>query len=385
MSTPPRNTDSAHDTVLDAIDTKDKAGAPMDFGGDDIKASATDAFITKDNLPVRSISLEQQQRLFSQLTSEFGISQLQMVEAGAFSLAMVVRFALGLSAEGGASIGVINDSLAGAIAVAGIRHLTNSGAQSAIFIVSDTVSSDTVITCAATITCTANTESDVNGSVAANTSRDATSSDALQSLSPLLRQQLIPLIRSGLDVYFLSPTLPPHPLHELLPLAHNVIVGFGASDPIQPIDTSKMGFLIEALNDAMAPIHCIDYPPGLDPVTGKANSNTVFASSTLSLGLPLSGLIQAADYVGRHYLCDISLPPLLLAEQGLEIPFIFSDQPVKQIFPVAARGIESKHQRSDASDSTSYNSTSRSALEALEGLAEEAQRTIAEEKANNNS
>lgn len=372
MSNTPQNTDSTNETAPDAIDTKDKAGSPIESEDSDIKAAAADAFITKDNLLVTSISLEQQQRLFNQLTSEFGISQLQMVEAGAFSLAMVVRFALGLSAEGGASIGVIQDSLAGAITVAGIRHLTNSGAQSAIFIVSDKVSSDTVI-------------ASPSLSGAANPTLEANNSDALQSLSPLLRHQLIPLIRSGLEVYFISPTLPPHSLHELLPLAHNVIVGFGAADPLQPLDTGKMGFLIEALNDAMAPIHCIDYPPGLDPVTGKATSNTLCASSTLSLGLPLRGLIRAADYVGRHYLCDISLPPLLLAEQGLELPFIFSDQPVKQIFPVAANGIASKPQRSDNADSTSSNSTSSSALETLEGLAEEAARTIAADKAGTSS
>jgi hypothetical protein len=307
----------------------------------------TGAFLTKDGLAVTSISWTERLRLFTQLDADFGLTPLQMVEAGAFSLAMVVRFALGLSAEGGASIAVIQDSLAGAIAVAGVRHLTNSGAQSAIFIVSDQVNSDTII----------------NAPTSTNPGENKFDDHhkALNTLSPLLRQQLAPLIRSGLEIHFLSPTLPPHSLHELLPLAHNVIVGFGGLETSHPTDTSKMGFLIEALNDAMTPIHCIDYPPGIDPITGKASANTIFASSTLSLGLPLSGLSKSADYIGRHYLCDISIPPLLLAEHGIDLPFIFADQPVKQIFP-------SNH---DAATPTTVT---------LEGLAAEAQQSLKQER-----
>jgi len=72
----------------------------------------------------------------------------------------------------------------------------------------------------------------------------------------------------------------------------------------------------------------IDVPAGLDSDNGNTISNTSFkASSTLSLGLFKSGLIQdsAIDFVGRIERLDIGIPQKILAElpetQPLRISF----------------------------------------------------------------
>jgi hypothetical protein len=60
----------------------------------------------------------------------------------------------------------------------------------------------------------------------------------------------------------------------------------------------------------------------------------LFASSTLSLGLPLAGLSGGRDRVGRHYVCDVSFSKEIFARAGVAWTPLFAEQPVVQIFPV---------------------------------------------------
>jgi hypothetical protein len=54
----------------------------------------------------------------------------------------------------------------------------------------------------------------------------------------------------------------------------------------------------------------------------------------LSLGAPLKGLNPGKNYVGRHYLCDISFSHAIYQKHGGDLSGFFSDQPVIQIYPL---------------------------------------------------
>jgi hypothetical protein len=101
---------------------------------------------------------------------------------------------------------------------------------------------------------------------------------------------------------------------------------------------SLFATLHEVLNEAATPVHCVECPGGLNPDTGTAQTDVLYASSTLSLGLPLLGLHAGREYTGRHYVCDTSCPRALIsavfgAEAAEAYPRVFGEQPVVQVSP----------------------------------------------------
>ena len=58
---------------------------------------------------------------------------------------------------------------------------------------------------------------------------------------------------------------------------------------------------------------------------GIPGNPCINAAATLTLALPKSGLLthQAAEYVGELYLADISVPPDLYRQIGIEVPKLF--------------------------------------------------------------
>lgn len=246
-------------------------------------------FYTKLGAPLPSVSPSVHHGLRDKLLNHFSISQDQTIEAASYSMAMVVRYALGLSAQDGISLGVISDNEAGCIVAATLRHLENGGARTQVFILGEI-------------------------------------GQSLDSLSPLLMKHLNPLIAMGVPVGFLIKHLPPHDFRLQLEQSHNVLCALADED------SSRIRFLIDALNDSPTPSHSVTGPPGVNLETGLPTAHPLFSSSTLSLGLPLSGLHKGNEFVGRHYVCDISLPQKLLKENDINCPILFSEQPVQQIF-----------------------------------------------------
>ncbi len=221
------------------------------------------------------------------LQAEYGITTAQIVEASSYSMAMVVRFALGLSSEGGEVVAIVDDCLAGYTVLATARHLVNSGAKAHIFLGSDSSSVD-------------------------------------------LELQLKPLLRTGVPIDPLPAEISEDsPLAQLIGSSHNLLLGIykdgQASNP-------RYNSLISTLNELQTPIHCVEAPNGIDPNTGEQQEPVLFASSTLSLGAPLAGLFKSSDLAGRHYLCDISIASALYTSEGFDLSPLFSEQPVLQIF-----------------------------------------------------
>jgi NAD(P)H-hydrate repair Nnr-like enzyme with NAD(P)H-hydrate epimerase domain len=214
---------------------------------------------------------------------DLGISPLQVAEAASYSMAMVVRYALGLSATGGRVCALVGDSIAGAVALATLRHLVNAGAEGLIL----TVSKE----------------------------------------AKLLVPQLAPLSKMGVPLEVLSAATS---LGEIAASCHNVIFGlFGTTGA-----DSLLQEIVSVLNEQQTPIHTIEAPLGLDLQTGAVSRQALFASSTLSLGAPYSALNPGQECVGRHYLCDISFTQAMYQKYGDDLSPLFAEQPVTQIFPI---------------------------------------------------
>ena len=101
----------------------------------------------------------------------------------------------------------------------------------------------------------------------------------------------------------------------------DALIGYGLSgDPRQPV----AGWIDQA-NNSGNPILALDAPSGLDTTSGTPGNPCIKAAATLTLALPKSGLLTppAAGYVGELYLADISVPPELYRQIGVEVPNMF--------------------------------------------------------------
>lgn len=227
--------------------------------------------------------------LLKTLNEKYYVSSIQIIESASFSLAMVIRSHLGLSAEGG-KIGIIaKDNLAGSLALAAARRLYNAGTNSTIII----------------------------------------PQKELGNLSKDFQLQAEAVSALGLELLVIDPKENEDSLNELFQSSDNVLMGTFDNNAYKD---DNLNFLADMLNELSTPIHSIICPHGICQDTGKKLSTPIYSSSTLSLGIPLSGLNEANDFLGRHYICEISVPKeeaKLLAN----IPeTLFAEQPVCQIF-----------------------------------------------------
>ncbi len=228
--------------------------------------------------------------LFQLRKSEYGLTDSQLIEASSYSLAMVARFALGLSAREGRVCALVGDSLASCICLATLRHLINSGAEGIILFIGQRP--------------------------------DSPSSE--------FALQLKPLERMGAHFETWSLDNPQH-IRALFGSCHNILCGLHGAMTPQDIFSKQV---IDLLNDIQTPVHCVIQPPGVDPDSGLKDPVPLFASSTLSLGAPLQGLFTGHEYAGRHYLCDVSFTSELYKKHGTDLSPLFAEQPVIQIFPL---------------------------------------------------
>ena len=117
---------------------------------------------------------------------------------------------------------------------------------------------------------------------------------------------------------------------EKADLIIDALIGYGLSgDPRPPV----AGW-IEAANNAGPPILALDAPSGLDTTSGIPGKPCIQATATLTLALPKSGLMasQARPYVGDLYLADISVPPELYRRIGVEVPKLFVEDTIVEIY-----------------------------------------------------
>ena len=227
--------------------------------------------------------------IFSELVQTYGITIPQICEAASYSMAMVVRVALGLSADRAVIGALVTDSLSGWTALAAVRHLVNAGSVCQLV--------------------------------------------GVQLPDPLSEQfklQLRPLEKMGAELVRWNDASQNPQMSQLVLDCHAVLCGlFSASGPPGAFEENIAG----VINELQTPIHTIQCPLGVDPDDGSHRRGAIVSSSTISLGMPLMGLHKAHDFVGRHYLCDISLTRQLYQKGGSDLTPLFAEQPVIQIFP----------------------------------------------------
>lgn len=252
-------------------------------------------FITPSEFEFPAVSTEQATQIRSALKDRLKITCTHISEAASYSMAMVARFALGLSADRADVCVFANHSLAGVVALATTRHLFNAGSQAKIFVFKSCLPEN-----------------------------------------PAFLAELEILKAMGIEIQDVEAEIDEQTstkLNEAILASHNVILGL--------FDVKLKGQqykkLVEILNEARTPVHCIDCPLGLDADSGTPSDSPLFASSTLSLGTVFNGLYAGETYVGRHYLCDISLNKDLYVSVGHDLTPLFSEQPVIKIFPKKAK------------------------------------------------
>jgi len=89
--------------------------------------------------------------------------------------------------------------------------------------------------------------------------------------------------------------------------------------------TGRVAEPIVAANSSGHRITSLDLPSGLQADDGTASDPTIRATTTLTLALPKAGLLrrEAAAHVGRLYLADISVPPLVYRRMGVSTGNLF--------------------------------------------------------------
>jgi hypothetical protein len=85
------------------------------------------------------------------------------------------------------------------------------------------------------------------------------------------------------------------------------------------------------MNESAVPAHAIGTPVGISPDKRFIENEALYASSTLSLGLPLEALNHNTDLIGRHYLCDMSWGLQQYRQVGFDGTPLFAEQPVVRL------------------------------------------------------
>jgi NAD(P)H-hydrate epimerase len=114
-------------------------------------------------------------------------------------------------------------------------------------------------------------------------------------------------------------------------LVIDALIGYGLhGDP-----RGRTADLIAWARAGPAPVLALDGPSGLDMDTGSQGAPCVHADATMTLALPKPGLV-ASEAVGRLYLADISVPPLLYARIGVTPRSLFSEERVVELHVATA-------------------------------------------------
>lgn len=245
---------------------------------------------TKADISVPSVSPLILAQIRQAMTEEYGINLSAIIEACAFSFAMVSRFALGLSASGAKSACIINDTFAGCVALATARQLINAGAEVELIF-----------------------------------------AGSLDNVSQQIEQQLNILGAYGLPLTVWSNPNDSSNISDILSTCHNSLLGLCSLQGLQTTDIKFVKSINSLLNELTTPIYAAEFPTQVDLETGSSLGEPLYASATVTFGLPLQGAEKSEDYVGRLYVCDSLIPKPLYERYGFNCQELFSEQPVQQL------------------------------------------------------
>ena len=254
----------------------------------EIQPASSALYHSVTGLQVPGVTIEQFNNLINELETTFLVSLPQVVEASAYSFSMVVRHALGLSAQGGIISIIASNSISGLVALHSARYLSHAGA----------------------------------GVHVVTIDAEEKTQEKTSELFTLAKRSLAALGVILIDINSVQRLRTW--ISTSCERSQHILIGCGENASLKYLPALGL------LNEAICPVHCVQFPPGTNCQTGEATEGAIFASSVLSLGVPLNGLASARERVGRHYICDISLPTSLTDENGIR-KSLFHDQPVQTL------------------------------------------------------
>jgi NAD(P)H-hydrate repair Nnr-like enzyme with NAD(P)H-hydrate epimerase domain len=243
----------------------------------DMKSEYQKYFITPSGVKLDCLTKSEFENLLNRLNEEYCLTHFQVIESAAICLSMVVKHSLSYNTLD-ANITLFADySFKGAITLAAGRILANSGAKVSIYLLGDDLDYGLILS----------------------------SKLALQALNIEVKSDITST-----------------EFKEVVSYTNQFVLG---------IDTKNIISypFISQLNNIITPIHSVQMPIGIDDDTVIA-TKSVFASTTLSIGVPLASLTENRDVIGKHYLCDISIPYYQLGLSKNREP-IFSNQPLIEL------------------------------------------------------
>jgi NAD(P)H-hydrate epimerase len=110
-------------------------------------------------------------------------------------------------------------------------------------------------------------------------------------------------------------------------LVVDALIGYSLHGPPR----GRVAELIGWANGSGASVLSLDVPSGLEATTGIACKPCIRAAATMTLGLPKTGLEGAPGIVGRLFLTDISIPPLVYERIGLKVPRLFDRNAIVEL------------------------------------------------------
>ena len=236
--------------------------------------------ISHQNLP--ALTTAQMVEVDRLMMEEFGIQLLQMMENAGRNLADLAQAMLGGEALDRPVLVLAGRGNNGGGGLAAARHLANRGAEVQVVL-----------------------------------------ARPMESFADAPAQQLEALLAMGVSVMDAGDgwELPS------ADLILDAIIGYGLKG--DPRDAAAD--LIQLANSHPAPILALDAPSGLDAGSGRLYHPSIQADATLTLALPKQGLLAAPQAVGELFLADISVPPILYADLGLDLPPIFAAGPLLRV------------------------------------------------------
>jgi NAD(P)H-hydrate repair Nnr-like enzyme with NAD(P)H-hydrate epimerase domain len=255
--------------------------------------SLPEEFYTPHGYLIKPVDYRTWKNLIKEAISDYGFKTSQMIEASGLAGFLVIRYALGTTAEGGIVTILASPSLNGIVALTTAKKLIHGGSHCRI------------------------------GILDTHHKQNKTSYSFNQCIDRLKAL--------GVECYYFSDPIKDQIwLQESLDISHHVLYGGNENK----LELSEK--LVVSLNEEICPVHVIGITQGINCDTGQLLSNTVLvASSTLSLGIPYSGL-QASDllrnetYCGRLYVADIGIFTRVPDKSG-ELHPLFADQPIQTL------------------------------------------------------
>ncbi len=225
----------------------------------------------------------------------FGVSLLQMMEQAGSHLAEVVRVELGGDLRDRSVVVVAGPGNNGGGGLAAARHLHNRGAAVRVVL----------------------------------------AGPALR-LTGAGRHQLATLLEMGAACCVATYDLTDRELEAALAGADVVVdalLGYrGRGAP-----RGEVARLVGFIGRAGRPVVSLDLPTGVDADTGAVEGAVVPATATMTLALPTTGLLAAAEAgrTGTLYLADIGLPAALYARLGLDVGPLFATSRIVELDPTS--------------------------------------------------